>query len=174
MRAPPPPPPRKNKTYSEVASVVEVMPTTRRFRTKLEPWMAKVVGAAIKQAQPLSTTAGLIGVTKATLIRWRQEGLEEGCPDPLKVELAVIIEEARSEAIQAGMETMQLHAAEDWRAQAEILRALDPDTFSPQHRSKVEVEVKEVKRSLKHLSDAEVLELERLEAKAYKSLPSGD
>ena len=165
MKTPPPPPPKK-------AALV----ATRTFRTRVEPWMSQVVAAAIEAGQPLASCAGLIGVTKQTIIKWRQKGLEDNCPEPLLVDFAYAVEEARAKAIAMGVQNMQVHAQEDWRAQAELLRAMDPETFAPQQRSKVEVELSpKAPDDLSVLSDDELEMRAIIEEKlaAARALPRG-
>jgi hypothetical protein len=141
---------------------------TKRWHTKIEGWMIDVAEKAILEGLPMARVAGLLGVSTRTLEKWRAEGQQPGCKDALKVELSVTIEEARAKAAQAGIQLMKMHAMKDWKAQLELLRAQDPQTWSPQSRQHIEIEMKTPERDLSQLSDEELAQLEALEAKMLK------
>lgn len=142
--------------------------TRKRLRTKLEDWMIPVAEQALLNGSPLRTVAGLIQVSYRTLERWLAAGEEEGCDDELLLDFVATVYEARSQVASKGMSIMNAHALTDWRAQLEINRAQDPETWAPQSRSKVDVDVKvsERKRDLSHLSLEQLEELNRLESEA--------
>lgn len=137
--------------------------------------MIPIVCNALQMGLPLTGVAGLIGVTRNTFMRWLTEGQDENCKDELKVELAVRVYEARAKAALEGVKMMNLHAAEDYRAQLELLRAQDPETWAPKAQTKIDVEVSQKpQRDLSLLTDSELEDLARLEAKiqAAKALPA--
>jgi hypothetical protein len=137
---------------------------TRSFKTTIEPWMTPVVVKAIEAGMPLHLVGGLVGVTRRTLTSWRDLGSTEGCPEPLLVEFALAVEEARAKASMAGVQLMQQHAAVDWRAAKTLLEAQDPDM-------KIEATVAPgPARDLSKLTDSELQQLAMLETKL---LPSG-
>lgn len=140
--------------------------TPKSFKTKIEGWMIAVAVKATESGLPLKLVGGLIGATSATVLRWRTQGEQEGCPDPLLVEFALAIEEARTKAALEGMRLMNDHAATDWKAALEVLRASDPETWSAQSRVKIDATVQAVApRNLSALSDEELNQLASLENK---------
>lgn len=156
----------------ELAPRTELAPT---FKHKAESWMVAVVDRALRAGMPLAQTAGLIGVTRKTFSKWLALGQDEKCTDPVLVEFAVAVEKARSEAALKGVQLMNMHAAVDWKCQLELLRAQDPDTWSAQTRSKVDVTHHDGsdQRDLSGLTDEELEELAALEAKIeHKRLPA--
>lgn len=140
--------------------------TPKSFKTRIEPHMIAVAVKATEMGLPLNLVGGLIGVTRSTVLRWRDLGSQEGCPEPLLVEFALAIEEARAKAALQGLRVMSEHGLTDWKAQLEVLRASDPDTWSAQSRVKVEATVQAVApRNLAALSDEELNQLASLENK---------
>ncbi len=146
-------------------------PAPRSFKSKIEAWMIPVAVKATENGLPLKLVGGLIGVTSATILRWRDLGEQEGCPDPLLVEFAMALSEARAKATQRGMQVMAEHGLTDWKATLELLRASDSETWSPQSRVKVDATVQAiVPRDLSKLSFEE---LDMLTAIENKLLTSG-
>jgi hypothetical protein len=144
---------------------------TRSFKTTIEPWMTPVVVKAIEAGMPLHLVGGLVGVTRRTLTSWRDLGSTEGCPEPLLVEFALAVEEARAKASMAGVQLMQQHAAVDWRAAKTLLEAQDPETWGTKTNMKIEATVAPgPARDLSKLTDSELQQLAMLETKL---LPSG-
>jgi hypothetical protein len=160
LRKAPPPPARS-----------QVMPS---FNTSIQSWMIPVIEKAVRAGLPIKLCAGLIGIAPRTLTRWRELGQQDNCPDPLLVELSLTVEKARAEAALAGVELMQMHAARDWKAAHALLQAQDPDTWSPQSKSKVELEVKVAEtEDLSMLTDEELEMRARIEEKVRaKRLPA--
>lgn len=139
----------------------------KRFHTKAEPWMVGVAEQAILQGNSLKHTAGLMRVAPRTLQRWLEAGQDEHCEDELLVELAVTIEHARAQTAAAGMKIMVAHGQLDWRAHLEVLRAQDPETWSAQTRSKVDVNVAVTKaKDLAHLTLEQLERMHALESEA--------
>lgn len=139
----------------------------KRFYTKAEPWMVGVAEQAILQGNSLKHVAGLLRVALRTLMRWLEAGQDEHCEDELLVELAVTIEHARAQTAAAGMKIMVAHGQLDWRAYLEVLRAQDPETWSAQTRSKVDVNVAVSKaKDLTHLSLEQLERMHALESEA--------
>ncbi len=169
-RRPPPPP----LTAQPASIALAEPPVTRGWRTKAEPWMVGVLSAAIERGEPVHSAAGLLRVSKTTLLKWIHEGAADGCRDPLLAELSAAVYEARSKAISTGVRNLQTHARKDWKAQLELLRAQDPDAWSPQTRSKVEVTHVEAPEDLSVLTEEELLQREMIENKlrAAKALPA--
>lgn len=137
----------------------------RGFNSKLGGWMVDVAVKAVGEGLPMARVAGLLGVAARTLEKWRAEGQDPLCKDPLKVELAVRLEDARSRAAERGVQLMKIHATKDWKALQALLVAQDPDVWAPTTRNKVEHTLPEAKKNLENLTDAELAELERLENK---------
>lgn len=157
-KAPPPLPAKKAEGASTLA--------TRTYRSKLEPWMIGAAEAAIRQGLPLKNVAGVIGVSARTLSSWLERAQEEGC-DPLLAAFGATIEHARAEVSAEGVRLLKVHALSDPKALVELLRAQDPETWSPQTRSKVDVTVTpKAPLGLPNASDEELRELAALEARA--------
>lgn len=135
------------------------------FAKKLTPEMITVIANAMEMGMPDKSVAGLIGVHKTTFLRWLGEGAKEDCPDPRKVELAVRVEQARQRAVMAGVQNLAIHAQRDWRAQVELLRAMDPETWSPTQRIQHEVTQVEKEEDLSMLTDEELEIRAQIEAK---------
>lgn len=174
------PPPPSSKDWGRqppgqaiaVEAPAQLAPT---FKTTIESWMIPVVVRAIGQGLPLAQCGGLIGVSKRTFNRWLMLGQEEKGVDPVLTEFAVAVEEARSVAALKGVKLMNMHAAVDWKAQLEILRAQDPAVWSAQTRSQVEVTHHDGagKEDLSMLTDEELETRGRIEEKVrQKRLPA--
>jgi hypothetical protein len=149
-------------------------PARKRFTTKLTPEMIGVADRMFRNGGTVKTVAGALGVSVRTFNEWLEKGSVEGCPDELLVEFAATCESARAEAVNEGMASLKMHGQTDWKAQLEYLRALDPDTFSPQTRSKVDIKV-EAKRTIDYskLSDTELERLAQIEEEARLLLAKG-
>ncbi len=144
----------------------------KTFRTKVEPWMMGVVEEAILKGIPIGLIHGFLRVSKNTFHAWRVEGSKPECTDPLLVELAVTVEEARAQAAEKGVELMSLHALKDWKANFALLQAQDPEVWSVQSKQKVDVEVKQAPAlNLSALSEEEFAQYELL-AEKMKALPA--
>lgn len=157
----PPLPPRKTAIVKADAPAKVVR------RGVLEPHMVPVAQRLAAQGLPLPSIAGALGIHKRTLQRWVDEGLQEGCTDPLLQEFAAAFVQGRSNIVGEMVEVMRQHALTDWKAAHAILQTVDPETFSLQTRTKVDltVEAKPVK-DLSGLDTEDLLRLAELEAEA--------
>lgn len=176
MSKTPPPLPKKTQASSlqdalaapSTASTV----VTRSYRRTLEPWMIEVAAKAALEGLPMNLIAGLLQVSPKTFSRWISQGQEEGA-DELMASLSATVFEARSQAVQAGIRTLKVHALSDHKALIEYLRAMDPETFSPQTRSKIDLEVSaKAPAALPNLTAEQLLELKAHE-EAAERLRSG-
>lgn len=148
----------------------------KRLRGKLEPWMVKTAESLIREGMPVATIAGALHITRQTLLRWYQEGIDEACEDELKAEFAAAIHHARSEAAQEGVRMLKLHAMTDYRAAVELLRAQDSEVWSPKERKQVEVNVTHHRgEDLSALTDDQLKQLKEAEEQAeqLRRLASG-
>jgi len=133
--------------------------------------MISVVESAIEQGVPITAIAGLLNVAPGRFKSWYVEGLDDECKNPLYIDLAVVMEEARAKAIANGMRQMKLHGTVDWKAHHEALKVSDPETWNTASKVKVEQNVT-VQRDLSNLTLEEVEELARLEDRILNRLPS--
>ena len=137
----------------------------RKFRVKPEPWMIGVAEKLVREMLPLRLVAGYLGVSASTLAAWRTAGEDPACSDPLLQELAFTIAKARAEMTVNGIAMLKAHAMTDYRAGLELLKAADPETWSPKSTVKLEAEVSvKPARDLSKLTLEQLDELERLEA----------
>ncbi len=139
----------------------------RKRRITLEPWMAEVVAVAICKGMPFSAIYGLLGVSAAKFRSWYVAGTEESQTDPMLIDFALAVDEARSKAVQDGVRLMNTHAAGDWRAAHALLQVSDPETWVVSARVKVDSHVT-VERDLSRLGAGELEALALLEDKIYK------
>jgi hypothetical protein len=137
-----------------------------KFATKLEPHMPAVARRAILDMLPLKRVHGLLGITKATFDRWRSEGEKEDCPDPLMVEFALAVDQARSEAARSDMKMLDGHAEVDWKAFRYKMEIRDPEVFVVQTHTKLDVDAKVETKHEDHkpLSDAALLQIMAIKA----------
>jgi hypothetical protein len=166
MTPPKRPPPPLPRTAVVAAAPAGALPAKfeRRPAPKLAPHMIETARTALVNGLPLQLVAGLIGIHKRTLQRWLELGQDENCSDPLLAEFALVVEQARAQAALDGVKALKLHALTDWKATVELLRAQDPDTWSPTTRSKIDVTVTpKGPKSLAHLTEAELEERAALE-----------
>lgn len=132
--------------------------------------MIPIAANLIEQGLPVATVAGALGVSRPTLRRWLDEGSKDDCPDPLLSAFAAAVEYARTRAAEEGVRLMRIHAQSDYRAALELLKASDPETWSPAQRRTVDVSVKHetVEPDLSQLSDTELRKLQNLEAEVQR------
>ncbi len=127
----------------------------------LEHWMIDVVVRAMGKGMPLQTTAGLIGVSRSTLEKWREKGHADGAEE-IYVEFAMRLEQARAEANARGVVNLErLSAGGSVQAELELLKAQDPETWAPK-ASKIDVTVTPGKQ-FEQMSDEKLLLLQQIE-----------
>lgn len=148
-KAPPPPPKRRQALQAAPGtSVVQ--------KGAYAPWMTNVICDNLREGATLKTCAARIRVDPRTLSRWLAEGRKDGAPAELQ-ELWFSVEEARADFVGGLVETVKIHALKDWRAAQMLLQSVDPETYSPQHRSKVDITVtRDEEEDLSGLSDEQL------------------
>ncbi len=162
------------RTFEENMSLLELDESTAKLAADradakkkytrprgLEPWMIDVVERGVSKGMPLQTTAGLIGVSRQTLDRWREKGHTEGAEE-IYVEFAMRVESARADANKRGVQNLeQLAVGGSVQAQMELLKAQDPDTWAPK-ATKLDVTVTPGKQ-FEEMSDAKLLLMQKIE-----------
>jgi hypothetical protein len=159
MHLPPPLPPGATQIVVEAPRAVS-------FKTKIEPWHIEVAARALSEGLPLSNVAGLLGITRQTMTKWRELGMREDCTDPLLTAFAAATEQARAKACLEAIGYLKLAAQTDWRAALELLKASDPDTWAPKSSVKVEATVAPAAptRDYSRLSEEQFRQLQELDA----------
>lgn len=148
-KAPPPPPKRRQALQAAPGTSVTQ-------KGAYAPWMLNVVCDNLREGATLKTCAARIRVNPRTLTTWLTAGRKEGATAELE-ELALAVEEARADYVSGLVEVVKVHAFKDWRAAEMLLRAADPETYSPQHRSKVDITVtRDDEEDLSGLSDEQL------------------
>ena len=154
-------------------------------RGALDERAIQTISAALRAGMPLQMTAGLVGVTQATLYRWVRKGqdvidLREdgGEPDPKDLiyeKLTLAVDFGRSRQNLEGIEMLKIHALKNYQAQVALLKAQDPHTWAERSVSKVEVDdTRAPATDYSALSDEELELLASLQEKARaKALPGG-
>lgn len=143
----------------------------RSFKRKPEPWMIPLVERLAREMMPIRQIPGYLGTTYAMMTAWRNAGEEEGCSDPLLVEFALAFAKGRAEMTETAVSLLKGHAMTDFRAAVELLKAADPETWSPKSTVKIEAEISP--KSAIDLTKLTAAELDAYEALSEKARRDG-